>query len=425
MDENISGKTFEIIKKIEKGECTLFLGAGASLAAGAPTGDALSATILERLLYMKDWAMSVDHAFSLALAHHNPMDVESFLRDILSKLQPSPSHKMIPWFTWRTLITTNYDQLIEKAYKNEPGASQQLIPIYNENDLPKVGYPSAEYLPLLKPHGCISDSQNMSLGIEGIHEAKKRRRLIFSYIEMLHLAGPVIYIGYSLRDNHILDMICELKDRLGDRTDMLFVTKQDKSKEPIERRWFERKLGVEYQECGFEEFMSYISQTVTPAIGPSKIIPQLASCRILTFQSNASFSYKIRRDASGQWECWLDYIITRPDGYVGIIFQAKNDLIDVSGYNKISFELNISESPRQKNMLEAIKLEGYNRAHSHSVTLENLTPNKWEKITLNIGDFKGLGVRTTFLRQVVFTDNGNMAINNQQYRVGIRRVKLE
>lgn len=425
MDEHKSGKTFEIIKKIEKGECTLFLGAGASLSAGAPTGDELSAAILERLVHVKDWPMSVDHAFSLALAHQNPMEVESFLRDILSNLEPSPSHKMIPWFIWRAIITTNYDRLIEKAYKNESGASQYLIPIYNENDLPKVGYPNAEYVSLLKPHGCISDSQNMSLGIEGIHEAKKRRRLIFTYIEMLHLAGPVIYIGYSLRDTHILDMICELRDRLGDRTDILFVTKQDEIKESKERRWFERKLGVEYLKCGFEDFMSYLSETLTPAIGPSKIIPQLAPCRILTFQNNADFSYKIRRAAPGQWECWLDYIITRPDGYVGIIFQAKNDLLDISGYNKVSFEIIIPDSPRQKNMLEAIKLEGYNRAHSHLLNLEGLKPNEWEKITLNIDDFKGLGVRTTFLRQIVFTDNGNLAINNQQYRIGIRKVRLE
>ncbi|MGB9178502.1 MAG: SIR2 family protein [Pyrinomonadaceae bacterium] len=425
MNKHLSGKTLEIIKRIEKGECTLFLGAGASLSAGAPTGDDLSATIMERLLHKKDWTMSVDHAFSLARANHNPMDVESFLRDIFSNLAPSPSHKMIPWFHWRALITTNYDQLIEKAYKNEPGASQQLISIFNENDLPKVGYSNAEYLSLLKPHGCISDSQNMSLGIEGIHIARKRRRLIFSYIEMLHLAGPVIYIGYSLRDNHILGMIWELRDRLGDRTDILFVTKQDESRELIERRWFERTLGVEYLEWGFEGFMDYISQNLTPAIGPSKMIPQLASGRILTFQSKADIIYKIRRHAPGQWECWIDYTINEVDGYVGIIFQSKNDPLDINEYNQVSFEINIPESRREKKILESIKLEGYNRAHNHLINIEGLAPNTWEKITLNFDDFKGSGVRTTPIRQVVFTDNGNLAMIGQHYRIGIRGVRLE
>src|SRR5204862_161604 len=145
-------------KRIEKGECTLFLGAGASVSAGAPTGDDLSALIIRQLRYKKDWAMGVDHAFSLALANQNPSTVESFIRDRLANLNPSPGHEMIPWFKWRALITTNYDLLIEKAYDSEPGAAQRLIPIVNENDLPKGGYPIEECLPLFKPHGCISDS---------------------------------------------------------------------------------------------------------------------------------------------------------------------------------------------------------------------------------------------------------------------------
>ncbi|MEK6289527.1 MAG: SIR2 family protein [Acidobacteriota bacterium] len=421
MPEDISENTIDIIKKIETGECTLFLGAGASVSAGAPTGDALSALIIKKLRHRGDWAMSVDQAFSFFLAHHNLLTVEKFIQEKLTDLSPSKVHEMIPWFKWRALVTTNYDQLLEKAFANELGAAQRLIPIVNENDLPKVGYPLEECVPLLKPHGCISDFPRMSLGIEGIHEAKKRRRLMFSYIEMLHLAGPVIYIGYSLRDSHILDMICELKDRLGNRTDMLFVTKQDTSRKAIERQWFERTLRVEYLDWGFEGFMTYISEKLRPAIGPSKIVPQLASCRIITF---GNISYKIGRDADGEWECWIDYTIKQRDDYVGIILQTKKDSLDISEYREVSFELNIPSSSPQKDAIEAIKLEGYNRVHSHKIDIRNLTRDKWERITLNLDKFKG-GVRALHLRQVVFTDNGNLGLVKQGYKVGIRKVSLQ
>lgn len=421
MADEVPGKTFEILKKIETGECTLFLGAGASVSAGAPTGDALSALIIRRLRYKKNWAMSVDLALSLFRAHHNLMDVERFIHEKLADLNPSKAHEMIPWFKWRALITTNYDRLLEKAFDNELGAAQRLIPIINENDLPKVGYPLEECVPLLKPHGCISDCPNMSLGIEGIHSAKQKRRLMFSYIEMLHLAGPVIYIGYSLRDSHILDMICELKHRLGNRTDMLFVTKQDKIREKIERRWFESTLGIEYLSWGFEGFMAYISEKIRPAIGPSKIVPQLASCRIIHF---GDISYRIGCDADGEWECWIDYAIKQREGYIGIVLQTKKASLDISQYNEISVELNIPSSSPKKDAIEAIKLEGHNRMHSHKINIRNLTRDKWQRITLKLDDFDGGDVRTLPLRQVVFTDNGSLGLV-KAYKVGIRKVSLQ
>lgn len=417
----VSEQAAEIIKKIEKGGCTLFLGAGASLSANAPTGDSLSRRVTERFLRQSDWPMSVDHAFSLALANRNPGAIESFLVNELANLDPAPSHKILPWFKWRALITTNYDRLIEKAYRAEL-VTQQLQPIYSETDLPKVGYSLEEWVPLLKPHGCISDSHNLSLGVEGIHAAKKERRLIFSYIEMLHLAGPVIYIGYSLRDTHIIDMICELKDRLGDRTEILFVTKQEnRERNKIERAWFERTLRVEYLDWGFEGFMDYIAQNLTSKIGPSKIVPQLTSCRIIKF---GDVVYKIRRTGPGEWDCWIDYAINHSEGYVGIIFQTKSVPLDISFYDQITFELNISETPRPKNILEAIKLEGYNRVHTHQIDLRNLQPGEWGRITLDLDKFKGPGARMTPLRQVVFTDTGRLAPNDRRYELGVRRVEF-
>ncbi|HMJ26570.1 MAG TPA: SIR2 family protein [Pyrinomonadaceae bacterium] len=419
MNGNISEQASEIIKKIEKGNCTLFLGAGASLSSNAPTGESLSRLITEKFFLQRGWDMSVDHAFSLGLANRNPGAIESFVVTELNNLEPSPSHKIIPWFRWRAIITTNYDQLIEKAYQPGP-VTQRLAPILNETDLPKVGLPLEEYVPLLKPHGCISDSRNMSLGLEGIHAAKKERRLIFSYIEMLHLAGPVIYIGYSLRDSHIIDMICELKDRLGDRTEILFVTKQDDQvRNRIERAWFERTLRVEYLDWGFEGFMRYIAQNLDSQIGLSKIVPQLTPCRIIKF---GDISYKIRRTDPGKWDCWIDYAIKDPEDYVGIIFQTKNAPIDISQYEQIQFELNIPDSPRQENVLEAIKLEGYNRSHSHVIDLSNFKPGEWRKIVIDLDKFQRPGVRSTSIRQVVLTDTGRLAPNDQRYEFGVRGV---
>ncbi|MGH8064144.1 MAG: SIR2 family protein [Candidatus Entotheonellia bacterium] len=169
----------------------------------------------------------------------------------------------------------------------------------------------AEHLPLLKPHGCISQPNHMSMSSEDIYQTRLSRRLIFTHIEMLHLLGPVIYIGYSLKDVHILDMICDLTKRLGVyRKPILFVTLQEhQERMEKERIWFERRLEGEYLACGFEGFMDELPQHLTPAVGASSLIRQLSPCRATAFASNGSASHKILMNSDDESECWLSYII--------------------------------------------------------------------------------------------------------------------
>jgi hypothetical protein len=78
-------------------------------------------------------------------------------------------------------------------------------------------------------------------------------------------------------------------------------------------------------------------------------------------------------------------------------------------------------------VLEAVKLEGYNNlSYSHPIDLANLTPGEWGKITINLDEFAegDPGVRAMPLLQVVFTDNGRLALNKQKYELGIRRVEF-
>ena len=431
-----------ILEAIDAGQCTLFLGAGASKPTGAPSGEELRNLITDRFLsgeqqkqalpegstLADDWGLSLESAVSLACAQRgNPRaSIEKFVQNKLSKFIPSPSHLRIPWFRWRSIVTTNYDCLVEDAYNKETRAVQNLIPILHEKDIPEIE--STDYVPLFKPHGCISQRTEMSISLEGIYLAKHQRRLLFTYIEMLHLLGPVIYIGYSFKDVHILDMIYELTNRLGPyRRPIVFVTlQQDKSRAEMERRWFETPpLDGIYLDYGFEKFMEELSGEITPAIVPSMIIKQMAPCRTMTFASGGWSSDKAysTKDVNGDWEYWLTYTLNHQDGYAGVIFERKGNPLDISKYDKVTFDVNLlpQDESRKDKRLE-MKLESTLKQYEHPLNTEELKANDWQEIRV---DLNKRDVPRTSLRRIVFADSGERVSLGREYKIGLRNIRFE
>jgi len=432
-----------ILEAIGKGECTLFLGAGASNLANAPSGDELADLIIDEFLsdkvgkaksktpvsLAKDWGLNLASAVSLACAQPGMFrgSIENFVWKELSEFSPSPAHLKIPWFRWRAIVTTNYDRLVEKSYDLETRAVQRLVSVLREEDLQNTGATGSEIVPLLKPHGSISQRDGMSLSLEDIYQAKQARRLLFTYIETLHLLGPVIYIGYSFKDIHILDMIYDLTSRLGlYRKPILFVTLQrNPERAKKERYWIEGPLKGSYFAEGFEQFIEALSKQITPAIVPSMIIRQMAPCQTMIFASKGLVSdtafYKIDQGKEGNWEYWLTYSINHRDGYAGVIFERTDQIVDISKYVKVTFELNIPKGPRKDMHLEA-KLESTMKQYELPLNVNRLRGKGWQKIRMK---FDKKDVPKTRLRRVILADNGHGVTLGREYKIGLRNIKFE
>lgn len=451
-DPDISSRMLEAIAK---GECTLFLGAGASNPAGAPSGEELAELIAHEFLkgkptklrsktpssITKDWGLTLASAVSLACAQSDMFrpQIETFVKSKLSgsgsksspkaSPSPSPAHLKIPWFRWRAIVTTNYDRLIEQAYESEARdtqAVQEHVPVLKEEDVQRIGAADSDVVPLLKPHGCISRPNEMSLSLEDIYEAKEKRRLLFTYIEVLHLLGPVIYIGYSFKDVHILDMIYDITARLGPyRQPILFVTFQsDSQRAEKEESWIQGPLKGIYLACGFQKFMDALSKQMTPAIAPSMIFRQMAPCQTNTFASIGEVSdvgfYKMYRGKKSEWEYFLTYSINHEEGYIGVSFERKREL-DIRKFTKLKFELNVPNSPRQTDCLEA-KLESMRRQPTFKIDLKGIKGKGWKPVEISFGR---QAVPKRDLRKVVIADTGHLAIVGRQYKIGLRRARFE
>ena len=109
----------EIIDLIRREEVVLFVGAGCSLAAGAPSASDLN-TRLKKLLDKSfipqtDTLQEVSEA--LVLQDGNRDRLNKVLIDSFSSLKPTCFHKSLSTIPYiKDIVTTNYDNLIESSY---------------------------------------------------------------------------------------------------------------------------------------------------------------------------------------------------------------------------------------------------------------------------------------------------------------------
>ena len=124
-----------------EGKIILFFGSGASLGAKNSDGQTMPTTsklrdLIANKFLDQSWTSSpLSEVAEIAISQADIVTVQSFLRDNFIDFEPENFQKKIPQFRWSGIYTTNYDLLIEKAYKsfNEPN-KQELVPIYRTTD---------------------------------------------------------------------------------------------------------------------------------------------------------------------------------------------------------------------------------------------------------------------------------------------------
>jgi hypothetical protein len=130
---------------------------------------------------------------------------------------PSDFHLIIPTFRWRTIASTNFDLLIERAYENNRGSVQTLVKTVKDGDLfdtrmNEISDPVGFY----KLHGCIDSYVDaeipLILGQEQYASYATNRTRFYSRLKDLAFENTVIFAGYSIADPHIQQLLFDLTD---------------------------------------------------------------------------------------------------------------------------------------------------------------------------------------------------------------------
>ena len=190
MNEQIFSKY--LIDQIAEGNAVLFLGSGFSFGAihpeghKMPIGQGLSDLIAEKFLGSDARGQSLMHVSQIAISEAGIFEVQQFVYDIFSKFQPADFHKLIPTFKWKSIYTTNYDFIIERAYEERERLQNLSTVIRNTKDF--MIFKEENSLPYYKLHGCLSYINDEELPLiltpdQYITHQKNRDRLFYKFFE--------------------------------------------------------------------------------------------------------------------------------------------------------------------------------------------------------------------------------------------------
>ncbi len=188
-------------------QTVLFLGSGSSIPSGAPSVAAICEHLTSKFGIEQD-DLTLAELADIVELRRNRRDLITAIRELFSALEPTGGLLSLPQFQWKSIYTTNFDNLVEDSY------SRAGIPVsvYSSNfDFGIPDVPGA--LRLLKLHGTINkdivDGVNSRLVITetdyGLVE--EYRDYLFDSLKADLSGANLVIVGHSLADPHIKDII--------------------------------------------------------------------------------------------------------------------------------------------------------------------------------------------------------------------------
>lgn len=221
----------QLLQQIDKNAAILFLGSGSTRncrqANGkrGVTGQELADEILLNLNAgtPPGFQVSLTEAAELASAWHpgRRLELDRFVEQRLTNLQPTIGHYIAATFPWRAVITTNYNRVVEDAWGSAHAdgyAARDLLVLRTDEEVRRHAGEAAR-MRLYKPHGCVTiqarGSDRMVLTSQDYFESENVRPRIYEEIRALATDCTTLFMGYSLNDYTFRNIFYELYKQLG------------------------------------------------------------------------------------------------------------------------------------------------------------------------------------------------------------------
>ena len=250
-----------------EGKVILFLGAGASYGAKnakgqtPPLGKKLGEMISDKFLggAYKDYPLN--QIGELAISESDLTTVQEYIREIFEGFEPTEAHLMMTTFRWDCIATTNYDLLIEKAYRQNKGhAVQVAVPFIENGDRVEEKMRDQRSLMLLKLHGCITRTANATcpliLTTDQYIDYLSGRDRIFDHLKYKAFEHPIVFVGYSLQDANLRAILLELA-ALGEKRPRYYLVSPHF--DDVQKRFWEGRR-ISPLPGTFEDFLKTLNQ---------------------------------------------------------------------------------------------------------------------------------------------------------------------
>ena len=200
---------------IARDDTIIFVGSGVSVWSGLPTwrgllqrlaeyllGVGKNASLINRELDNNDLLLAASYGFDQL----TPQERCEFLRSSfqIPGIVPSQLHYALAQLGARCFITTNYDDLLERALRESwPDQIFNVVTPLQQLEISSIIQSRAGGF-LFKPHGDISSCDSIVLTREDYRRLYGARRNVFEATRTLLASRPVIFVGFGLRDPDFL-----------------------------------------------------------------------------------------------------------------------------------------------------------------------------------------------------------------------------
>ncbi|WP_149914697.1 SIR2 family protein [Sphingobacterium cavernae] len=209
-----------LIDSIKNKSVVLFTGSGFSYGANHPDGTKpplgmeLGEMMADKFLDNTYKTSPLTYISDLAISQTNLFEVQRFIYNIFKDFTPNEVHVKFTRFLWKAIFTTNYDQILEKAYELNKSSIQEINPIYRNTNEQNI-FLTEKTVPYYKLHGCISyindEKLPLILSTEQYISHKINRDRLFSKLKELASDYTFLFIGYSNLDTNIRTILKELE----------------------------------------------------------------------------------------------------------------------------------------------------------------------------------------------------------------------
>jgi hypothetical protein len=226
------------------GECVLFAGAGLSRGAGLPDWGQLMGRLARELeIASRDGLDNLDLA-QWFRQRFTPAALEAIIRatfadpDVVPR--PTLAHYLLMSLPVRHVVTTNYDDLLERALialKRHP------VKVIRDSDVARMSWGDGVHV--VKLHGDASDAGGIVLCRDDYDEFFERRPAMALLLEGLLLNQTFFFVGYGLRDPNFRQIYSRIARMLSEAQRPAFATSFETSGDAgryIVDQWREKHL---------------------------------------------------------------------------------------------------------------------------------------------------------------------------------------
>jgi hypothetical protein len=216
------------LEALEQGNAALFAGAGLS----RPAGFVDWKTLLAQIVVELKLDPQTDDLVAAAQYHVNELGSRGRLNQILideftKDALPTRNHELIARLPINTIWTTNYDHLIEEAFRNE----KKRIDVKHRQDQLAVTKPGHD-VTLFKMHGDAELPAEAVLVREDYETYHQTRRLFSYRLQGDLVSKTFLFIGFSFTDPNMSYVLARLRGLMDKnvRPHYCFMKKQQRPK---------------------------------------------------------------------------------------------------------------------------------------------------------------------------------------------------